>query len=172
MLERVRFIDIEGQIFLQLWDLDLQSMALLEVILTLSLKCGVWLHQVIIKLDKLFHLCESVASNLGWVAYFVFVCAILLRVLVAGSKRLILTRKHHDSLLELNLRLQFCLVCGINLVPLQIEVNSNKICKLLQRADLLSLHHLLGGKHLLKLLTDFGGRFVFLDWNKATKLRS
>jgi hypothetical protein len=85
VLKRVSLVDIESQIFLQLLDFALQSLAGLEVLLALRLKCRIGLHKVVVELDKLLHLGECVASNVSLVAHLVLVLTIPLRVLVAGS---------------------------------------------------------------------------------------
>ena len=113
-------------------NLGVLVLTLPEVVLGLGLQLTVRIHQVIIEFDKLLHFLQSISCHLSLVCCIVLLYTALFRgVLVASCKGLVLSREEHDPLFILHLGLQLCLIEGIDLLPLHIEIDTDKIGKCL-----------------------------------------
>ena len=137
-------------------------MAGLEVLLSLSLESSVRLHQIVVKFDQLLHLLERITGHFGLILHFML-HGLLLGILVPSHEGLILPRQQHDSLLILHLRFDKFFIQGVNLLPLQIEIDSDQVDKLLNRINLRILMRLLRADHLLKLATQVTCRLKLLS---------
>lgn len=69
MLELTGLVDVESQIALKLHNLPLSDLHLLEICLSLILQGSVRLHEVIVELDELLHLSQSVPSHVRLVSH-------------------------------------------------------------------------------------------------------
>ena len=172
VLHRVGLVDVEGEILLQFLNLTLANLNLLEVLLGLLLQGAIRLHEVVVEFDQLLHFLESIPCHLCLVLNIVLGRLLPLGVLIASYKSLVLSREHHDALLELHLGFNLLLWKSFNLVSLQGEVDFDEVSNLIERIGLLGLKNLLWGKHLLKTSAHVQHWFVLLHRDETAKLTS
>lgn len=167
VLHCVGLVDVKSEVLLQFLNFALGKLHLLEILLCLLLQGSIWLHQVIIELDKLLHLLKRISGHLCLILNVAF-GSISLSILIAGNKSLILSRKHHNSLFKFHLGLHLLLRESFNLISLESEIDFNKVGNLIKRTCLLRLENLLWWEHCLKTATHIQHWFVLLDRDKTT----